>query len=139
MHLIFKCLTKGDICAAEFPLKSLLSMKYESHDMPSSHQTSSYSLQCQTQIFKKASPVPGCLLSEFELKEIGILKWLRMDQELSWNGAWEHQMENELIVSELNYDLDQLSIASSSRVDPGQWSANILKCCIQERLDKWNL
>ena len=48
-------------------------------------------------------------------------------------------MENELIVSELNFDLDQLSKASSSRVDPGQWSANILKCCIQERLDKWNL
>ena len=66
--------------------------------------------------------VPGCLLSEFELKEIGILIWLRMDQEWTWNGAWEHQMENELIVSELNYDLDQLSTASSSRVDPGQWS-----------------
>ena len=44
-----------------------------------------------------------------------------MNQEWTWNGAC-HQMKNELIVSELNFDLDQLSKASSSiRVDPGSW------------------
>ena len=86
--------------------------------------------------------VPGCLLSEFELKEIGILIWLRMDQEWTWNGAWEHQMENELIVSELNFMIWTNYLQHQAVewiLGSGHWSANTLKCCIQERLDKWNL